>query len=85
MSPPSHRSPAIETLQRMMSRLADPSLTIDEASHLRSLIHQLMDEISGGGSRASVPERIIRPEDGHTKLVGPVSTVGESTGSLRAE
>lgn len=86
MSPLSHRFPAIETLQQMMSRLADSSLTIDEASHLRSLIHQLMDELNAGESRASgTTERIVWPEEGHSNLSGPVSTLFESTESFRVE
>lgn len=57
MSSLSHRSPTIESLELMMSRLADSSLTIDEASLLRYSIHQLMDELS-----AVRPERTVWPE-----------------------
>ncbi|SIO58598.1 hypothetical protein SAMN05444166_5739 [Singulisphaera sp. GP187] len=80
MSVLSHRTPAIETLQRMTSRLADSSLTIDEASLLRSMIHQLMDEIS---AVVPAPDRIVWPDDGRANRGGPVSAGSEPTGSYR--
>ena len=39
------RSSAIETLQRMTSRLADSNLTVAEANVLRPQIFRLLDEI----------------------------------------
>lgn len=80
MSPLSYRSPAIEALHRMMSRLADSSLTIDEASLLRTSIHQLMDAISEAGQ-----ESIVWPAEERSNRGGPVSSDGESTGSFCAE
>lgn len=61
MSPLPPRSSAIETLQRMTSRLADSSLTIDEANLLLPLIRQLVEEINAGGSHAMVPDLLAWP------------------------
>jgi hypothetical protein len=66
MSPPPSRSPAIEALQRLTSRLADSSLTIDEANLLLPMIQRLVEEIGAGGSRAMVPDRFVRPEEGRS-------------------
>ncbi|WP_406695043.1 hypothetical protein V5E97_28790 [Singulisphaera sp. Ch08] len=85
MSVLAHHTSAIERLQRMTSRLADSSLTIAEASLLRSLIHQLMDEITTGGSRVTNPERVVWSQEECSNRVGLVSSVSESAAMCRAE
>ena len=56
------RSPAVETLQQMTSRLADSNLTIDEANVLWPMVQRLVEEISEAGSHAAVPDQGGWPE-----------------------
>lgn len=73
MSPMSPRTAAIETLHRMTSRLADSSLTLDEANVLLPMIHRLVEEISAGGSRATAQESFAWP-----RVSAPVPSAVES-------
>jgi hypothetical protein len=75
MSPQPTPSPAIEALQRLTSRLADSNLTIDEANLLLPLIQRLVEEIGAGGSRAMVPARFVRSEEGRSNRNMPSAQV----------